>query len=365
MALSLSAGALVHAADDFVLSRFSDYLDALRTQAGIPGLAAAIVGPDRRASGRARSASRTSNATSPTRLDTPFQLDGTTAGDRRRRWRSGARRTAGCRSTIRSASSTPASPDAGATIRQLLTHTSGGPDGLTFAYRPERLAPVAAAIAGCTDSTFRWGVSALLDQLAMVDSVPGSDVVAADGAGRRLHRVRAAALRGRAAPAGDAVRRRCARPRDAFVVRRVDADAGVGDDFDGARPRAVRSGAEEGSRHAARLARASRGRRRPTRNGQPLPHAYGWFVQTYNGEPIVWQFGVSDNASSSMIISVPRRGLTLILLANSSGLARPFDAVGGRRHRVAVRAAVPVDFRAMMQLGPRRGARWCSRPVFC
>jgi len=27
-----------------VLSRFSDYLDALRTQAGIPGLAAAIVG---------------------------------------------------------------------------------------------------------------------------------------------------------------------------------------------------------------------------------------------------------------------------------------------------------------------------------
>ena len=45
-----------------------------------------------------------------------------------------------------------------------------------------------------------------------------------------------------------------------------------------------------------------------TRNGQPLPHAYGWFVQTYNGEPIVWQFGVSDNASSSMIITVPQRG---------------------------------------------------------
>ncbi|HKB14397.1 MAG TPA: serine hydrolase, partial [Vicinamibacterales bacterium] len=59
-------------------------------------------------------------------------------------------------------------------------------------------------------------------------------------------------------------------------------------------------------------------------NGQPLPHAYGWFVQSSNSERIVWQFGVSDNASSSMMISLPNRGLTLILLANSHGLVRPF-----------------------------------------
>ena len=64
-------------------------------------------------------------------------------------------------------------------------------------------------------------------------------------------------------------------------------------------------------------------------SGQPLPHAAGWFVQSYNGERIVWQFGVSDNASSSMIITVPRRGLTLILLANSQGLARPFSLSAG------------------------------------
>ena len=37
--------------------------------------------------------------------------------------------------------------------------------------------------------------------------------------------------------------------------------------------------------------------------GSPLPHAYGWFVQNYNGGRIVWQFGVSDNASSSMIMT--------------------------------------------------------------
>jgi CubicO group peptidase (beta-lactamase class C family) len=64
-------------------------------------------------------------------------------------------------------------------------------------------------------------------------------------------------------------------------------------------------------------------------NGRPLPHGYGWFVQDYNGERLVWQFGVSDNASSSMIVMVPRRGLTLILLANGQGLARPFALSAG------------------------------------
>ena len=42
-AVSLSATVFVHAADDLVLSRFSDFLDALREQSGIPGLAATIV----------------------------------------------------------------------------------------------------------------------------------------------------------------------------------------------------------------------------------------------------------------------------------------------------------------------------------
>src|SRR5207237_10762473 len=34
-------------------------------------------------------------------------------------------------------------------------------------------------------------------------------------------------------------------------------------------------------------------------NGQTLPHGMGWFVQTYNGEPVVWQFGIGPAASSA------------------------------------------------------------------
>jgi CubicO group peptidase (beta-lactamase class C family) len=326
MALALSAGALVRAADDFVLSRFSDYLDALRIQAGIPGLAAAIVGPAD-VTWEAAFGMQDVDRNIPARIITPFQLDGTTQAF------VGAL-------AVRCASDgwlslddpvgkfNPASPDAGATIRQLLTHTVAGPNGLTFAYRPERLAPVAAAIAGCTDSTFRWGVSALFDRLAMIDSVPGSDVVKLQApeegfTASTLQRYSGALLRLATPYAVDSRGRPAA---SSYVASTLTPASGmistVGDleQFDLAVKKGVVMRPEWRTLAWTPPVNAS---------GQPLPHAYGWFVQTYNGGPIVWQFGVSDNASSSMIISLPQRGVTLILLANSSGLARPFDLSAG------------------------------------
>jgi hypothetical protein len=64
------------------------------------------------------------------------------------------------------------------------------------------------------------------------------------------------------------------------------------------------------------------------RNGS-LPHGYGWFVQTYNNEPVVWQFGAGANASSSLVVTLPARGITLILLANSDGLSKPASLSAG------------------------------------
>ena len=66
--------------------------------------------------------------------------------------------------------------------------------------------------------------------------------------------------------------------------------------------------------------------RTPARRSPP---ASGWFVQTYNGERVVWQFGVVSNAFSSLVVKVPGRRLTMILLANSDGLnATPSLAEG-------------------------------------
>jgi CubicO group peptidase (beta-lactamase class C family) len=61
--------------------------------------------------------------------------------------------------------------------------------------------------------------------------------------------------------------------------------------------------------------------------GQRLPHGLGWFVQNSNGQPVVWQFGTGDTGSSSLIVTLPARGISVILLANSNGLAKTSPAL--------------------------------------
>jgi len=326
MALALAVSALVHAADDFVVARFSDYLDALRIQANIPGLSAALVGPsDLMWEGSFGQQDIERNI--PANALTPYQLDGMT-------------QTIVASLAVRCASDgwlslddpvskfVPSSPDATATIGQLLTHTTAGPQGLTFSYRLERLAPVAAAIAACTNSSFRWGMSALFDRLAMIDSVPGSDVVqlkapAESFTAATLQRF-ADVIQRLATPY--AIDARGHATASSYVASTLTPASGMIstvrdlEQFDLALKTGVLLRPEW---RALALTPPN------DANGQPLPHAYGWFVQNNNGGPVAWEFGVSDNASSSMIIYVPQRGLTLIMLANSSGLARPFDLSTG------------------------------------
>ncbi len=261
-ALALSAAALVHAADDLVQSKFAEYLDALRVQAGIPGLAAAVVGPTSMM-WEGAFGQQDVDRNIATRLFTPFQLDDTT-------------QAIVASLAVRCASDgwlslddkvskyKPNSPDASATIGQLLTHTTAGPNGLTFSYRPNRLGPVAAAIAGCTDSSFRWGVGALLEKMVMYDSVPGADVIqltapAEAFTASALQRY-ASVVRSLATPYTVDGRGRAT----AIVVRREQPDAGVRVDFHSPRSRTVRPVAEIGLRRCGRSGGRSRGRRRPT-----------------------------------------------------------------------------------------------------
>jgi len=64
-------------------------------------------------------------------------------------------------------------------------------------------------------------------------------------------------------------------------------------------------------------------------SGRATPAGLGWFVQSYRGEPVVWQFGVVNEAYSSLMLILPRRRLTFALLANSDGLSAPFALTAG------------------------------------
>lgn len=63
--------------------------------------------------------------------------------------------------------------------------------------------------------------------------------------------------------------------------------------------------------------------------GDTLPYGLGWFSTKYKGERVVWHYGLWT-ATSSLIIKVPSRGLTFVVLANTDGLSSPYPLGAGR-----------------------------------
>jgi len=219
----------------------------------------------------------------------------------------------------------PTYPEASATIANLLSHAA--PDG-TFHYDPARLSALTDVIEQCTTQRYaRLLVDEVFDRLAMINAVPGhalstptaEDLTLFEPA--RLARY-ADTLRRVAIPYR-VINRRATRNTD-LVPARLDIARGIVASaldlaqFDSALDTGLLLSPDT---RVQALSQAFAG-------GKPLPTGLGWFVQEYNREPIAWQFGVVDGAYSSLIVKIPNRKLTMILLANSDGLSAPFAADG-------------------------------------
>jgi CubicO group peptidase (beta-lactamase class C family) len=314
------------APDPLLYARLETYLEALRNQAGIPGMSAAIVGETdivwERGFGR-----QDIDRAIPALPDTPFQIDGL-----------GQTLTATlvlqCAEQGKLSLDDPignydsGSPEPGATIRQLLAHVSPGPAGDTFLYRPERLEPLRDAVRQCTEDSFRETLANLFDRLAMKDSVPGADAVTlappAEGVPDESTAQRYAAVLARLTTSYQVPEPGRAIPVQHSVAS-VTTAAGV---ISTVRDLAQFDIALKQGLLLTPETLAVAWSTPPGGGLQGLPHGLGWFVQRYNGELVVWQFGVSE-ASSSFLISLPQRRLTMILLANSDGLVKPFVLTPG------------------------------------
>lgn len=322
-AVGLSAALVIsvplHAADSLVLTRFADYLESLRVQTGIPGLASVIVGPTDIAFDRTfgqqdieKSIAANSN--------TPFHLDGLTQTVT-------ASLVLRCTDTSNVSLDDPVSQfgasgaDANATIRQILTHTS---DTGAFSYQPSRFDALKPVIEKCNDAgSFRGALASLLERFSMFDSVPGPDAVGVPpsptGIGQaaidRYRRV----LERLAAPY--AVDSRGRATKSQYPVTGLNGGSGlIASVRDYARfDLALKAGALVRFETLSQAWTAQSGR----------PHGLGWFVQSYNGEKVVWAFGQGNNASSSLVVILPARSITLVLLANSDGLAKSFGLENG------------------------------------
>lgn len=304
------------------------YLDALRQQAGIPGMSAAIIrdGQILWEKGYGFQNVTTRERATPA---TPYMLgdaSGTLA----------AILLLQCVEQRRLDLDSPLArfgidiPEGGATLRDLLSHRQN--DGLgTFVYSPDRYGQLTAVMEWCAPQPYRKSVShRILNRLAMVDSVPGTD------------------LRNPNLPLPEGLYE----PEELERYRRVLDRMAVGykvesrskaDRFDPIpAPMTSTGGLVTTVRDLAKLDGALDSRIllldetlgqawNPVVNpsGTVMPTGLGWFVQSYNGQRVVWHFGQVPNAYSSLIIKLPERNLTFVLLANSDKLVAPFNLQAG------------------------------------
>src|SRR6185369_4707939 len=298
---------------DQVLSLLGTYFESLRVQGGMPGLAAAIVGDTDVIWDQGFGQQDLGNNIA-TRADTPFHFDGLTQLVT-------TTLVLRCMEEGRLRLNVPLSlylapiPEPNATVAQILTHTVGSPDNPSFIYNVPRLEVLKGLMPACYDRPFRQAFRDVIERVGMWSSMPGPDA--------NLPTLPPAEL---------------ASPSELNLYSNVLSRLAV--------PYAVSAQGTTGSQYTISTLGAGTGLISTVRdfakfdlalrqgillrgdtlaaawtppvgaNGLTLPHGLGWFVQSYNGEPIVWQFGSDTNASSSLVLTMPARGITLILLAN-------------------------------------------------
>jgi CubicO group peptidase (beta-lactamase class C family) len=310
------------------LAVFDAYMESLRQQAGIPGMSAAIVKEGaivwEKGYGYQNVATRLRETP-----DTPYVVaDLSESFAAVLLLQCVEQRLVGLDDPVARYGVTGLEPDT--TMRQLLSHAA--PDGAknAFEFNPARFDTLTTVAERCIPQPYRKSIShRLLDRLAMTMSVPGTDLrdpefTLPEGlytdeeiAEYRTILGKLAVpyhlVRGRPEPSAiPALTMSAANGLVSTVRDLAQFDAGL--DLD-----VLLLG---DTREAAWTNASGRG-------GATLPTGLGWFVQTYRGERVVWSFGIVSGAYSSLIIKVPARNVTLILLANSDGLVAPYDLAQG------------------------------------
>ena len=208
---------------------------------------------------------------------------------------------------------TPFAVEPTATFAQLLGHvTSAG----GYKFDLARFAAVTPAVEACSGMPYEQTVAEeIFSRLSLFDSVPGTTFVTQTYDDLNLfgtNVVRYTATLARAAK-GYRVDVRGRATRTEYPAARGNAATGI--------VSTVRDLArfDAGLRNNI-LISANTQARAWSPVGPGFPTGLGWFVQSYNGIPVIWQFGTVPDAYSSLMLKLPTRGLTLILLANSEGL---------------------------------------------
>jgi len=222
-----------------------------------------------------------------------------------------------------------------ATLRGLLSHSPPKESRDPFFYSPDRFAQLTPVMEWCAPQPYRKSVAhRILNRYVMRDSVPGTDLddpllTLPEGLfdAEEIARYRAT-LKKIAVPYRVTGRTRADRV-DLPLMPMNAANGLVSTVRDLARFDAAFTLDRLNDPMLQLETLAAAWSPVPERNGIPSPMGLGWFVQFYRGERVVWHFGSVPNAYSSLILKLPARNITFIVLANSDGLSSPFQLSSG------------------------------------
>lgn len=296
-------------------SLFERYIETLRDQAAMPGLSAGVVQDNQLIWSRGFGLADIEAAV-PATIDTPYPINDISQtfastlllqrcfdeghlriDDRVLRW-------------------LPQYPEPTTTVDQLLRHAapSGG-----FRYDPNRFGALTTVVEECARvDVHRYArivVEEIFDRMAMTDTVPGEDLQNTRAPNRELfpspkQNQYAAVLKRMAIPYKVDSRLRPA--RSTYELKTLSASTGI--------VSTVRDLARYDEAFNVGLLLLPQTQALAWTQTAGIPMGLGWFVQRYNNELVVWHFGVAKDAYSSLIVKIPARHVTMILLANSDGL---------------------------------------------
>ena len=310
-------------AQSLTFSLLERYLDSLRQQSGIPGMSAAVVQKGRVVWEKGFGLSDVEHSIQA-RPDTPYNVADLTEALSSTLMLEQCVETGHLDLDDRLQEWIPSFSESGTTIRSILTHRS---QNGTFKYDAGRYATLTGVIEACiakNPTPFRKALAeGIFARLGMSDSVPAQNVddgtaddraIFSDDQLEQFARVlQRMALPYRVSGGNPSV--------NTGVSKSLNATTGA---ISTVRDLARYDGALDDAALLHRDTMAAMWSNAATAGGAAMPTGLGWFAQTYNGQRIYWQFGSTAGAYSSLLLKVPGKNLTLILLANSEGLSAPF-----------------------------------------
>jgi len=321
-------------AQDFPYQVFERYIEPLAQRIGMPGMSALILRNGKIAWHRGYGYSDVENRTQAT-IHTPYPIGGVTQAvtgvlfgicvDRY-----------GLNIDDLMGSHSPTFSDPGASVRHVLAHASTG----RYEYDPVKFAGLTPVLESCIRLPFRVATAVeLFDPLGMGDSVPGLDLNRPEGIPARELFTEAALRRYdsvlRVAAVPYRIDRRSGRhTRSEYPSYGVDAAGGlVASAYDLHTFEAELDDNDNVPLDRSTLLKMWTNTELvdPVNSNlrTPMPTGLGWFVQKASGIDLVWTFGHIPDAGSALIVKMPSKSLTLILLANSDGLTAGYNLERG------------------------------------